>query len=181
LACALTLLGCHFGQALDSDPSAWAPEPQEPGAQALDATAGQPPACNADPPWDATLGRSSAERLSHRIGEACLSGCHEAGGVAKLAFAAAGTLYQLQGVSVPAVAGSTVQSVGGTRLVADACGNFYAIAEELTTSVRMTQPWVQNPTFRRMEKPLVREPRAGDCNQSGCHDFSGRLNLGIYY
>ena len=125
--------------------------------------------------------QSSPERGSHRAGEPCLEGCHEPGGNAALAFAAAGTAYRAQGQQLVAEAGREVRGVGGSVLQLDACGNFYAIKAALKAAPNSTQPWLKAPTFRHMEKPLLRVARAGDCNQSGCHDFSGRLNSGIYF
>jgi hypothetical protein len=124
---------------------------------------------------------SDATSASHRAGEPCLEGCHEPGGSARLAFVAAGTAYEKQGERSPARAGRVVQGIGGTALVVDACGNFYALPGALAAGPGRTQPWLKDPTFRRMEKPLTRESRPGDCNQSGCHDFSSRLSLGIYF
>ncbi len=80
-----------------------------------------------------------------------------------------------------AEAGREVRGVGGSVLQLDACGNFYALKAALKSETKSTQPWLKDPTFRHMEKPLLRVARPGDCNQSGCHDFSGRLNSGIYF
>lgn len=176
--------GCDWSDALDSDPSTWNPPavrltaPVEPGA------AGAPAAfagCDQELPPEVSGSTSQAASISHRAGEPCLQGCHEPGGSARRAFAAAGTAHESEGERRPARAGRVIQGVGGTALTVDACGNFYALAEALVAGPGRTQPWVKDPTFRRMEKPLTREARPGDCNQSGCHDFSGRLNAGIYF
>ena len=182
------LPSCGWSDALDSDPKAWNPErlavaepapssSGEAGAPAVPV----PASCDDEPPLQLVLERSAPGESSHRVGEPCLAGCHEAGGSARLAFAAAGSAYQAQGSRVVASPGSVVQGIGGTALQVDACGNFYAIAESLKTAPQQTQPWVRSPTFRRMEKSLAKDSKAGDCNQSGCHDFSGRLNAGIYF
>jgi len=183
----LFVAGCSWGSALDSDPTAWDPPAglvsAQPSAQP-DAAIDQPPDvpdCSALPELDLALKLSAASVLSHRSSEPCLSGCHEPGGTAKLAFAAAGSAYAAQGQRRPAQAGKIIESIGGTRLTVDACGNFYAIAPALKSAVQNTQPWLKDPTFHRMEKPLARAARAGDCNQAGCHDFSGRLNSGVYF
>jgi hypothetical protein len=184
----ILLAACAWGEALDSNPSAWHPaevkiESPLPQPSADEAGAEPAPAadCTGTPPYQHDLRRSTSEGLSHRASEPCLAGCHEPGGTAQLAFAAAGSAYSAQGVRMAASPGNLVRGVGGTELEVDACGNFYAIADALTTNVRNTQPWVKGASFHRMEKPLAKNARAGDCNQSGCHDFSGRLNSGIYY
>jgi hypothetical protein len=182
----LTALSCAWSDALDSDPKAWNPEKlavAEPApSPSGDAGAPAVPAsCDDEPPLQLALEQSAPGESSHRVGEPCLAGCHEPGGSARLAFAAAGSAYQAQGSRVAASPGSVVQGIGGTALPVDACGNFYAIAESLKTAPQQTQPWVRSPTFHRMEKSLAKNSKAGDCNQSGCHDFSGRLNAGIYF
>lgn len=182
------LLGaCDWSDALRSDPNAWSPaqgprpSTETPPAEGGQTGAEQPSGCDAEPPFDPSLRLSAADTLSHRAGEACLEGCHEAGGSAQLVLAAAGTAYRRQGERALAEAGRVIQGVGGSELSIDACGNFYAVEGALTASVARTQPWVKEPTFRRMEKPLLRVSRPGDCNQSGCHDFSSRLSTGIYF
>jgi hypothetical protein len=179
---------CNWGNALDSDPTAWNPpaglvsatSSAEPDASAIELPP-EPTDCSTLPELDLKLKASTASLRSHRSSEPCLASCHEPGGTAKLAFAAAGSAYTAQGKRSPAQAGKVIESVGGSRLIVDSCGNFYAVESALRSSVKNTQPWLQEPTFHRMEKPLARASRAGDCNQSGCHDFSGRLNSGIYF
>lgn len=186
--------GCSWGDALDSDASAWNPPERraELSATPLPGVGGEasgtagnnsgvPADCATTPELDLALRQSMPSHASHRAGEPCLKGCHEAGGTAKLTLAAAGTAYDVQGERSVAEAGRQVRGIGGSVLEVDACGNFYAIADVLRTAPESTQPWVKEPTFRRMEKPLLRVARPGDCNQSMCHDFSGRLNAGIYF
>lgn len=180
MALAALAVACDYGDALRSDPAAW--DPAHGATKRPDDSNGPPvAACDEVPALDLTLERSTESTRSHAGGQPCLEGCHEAGGQARLAFAAAGTLYRRQGERAAAQAGRSVQGVGGTELSADVCGNVYAVLSVLVSPVQRTQPWVNDPTFRRMEKSLSREARAGDCNRSGCHDFSGRLNSGIYF
>lgn len=181
----IALSGCGFGDALDSNPEAW--DPPASTAQASGGSAGAPPRelppeCD-DPQPSAPPGaeQSGPELLSHLPGSACLEGCHEPGGSARSAFDAAGTVYVSEGSMQVASPGGSVQGVGGSVLSLDRCGNFWARPAVLATEPRFTQPFVANPTLRRMQKPLIRVPSPGDCNQSGCHDFSGRQKLGIYY
>ena len=176
----LALFACAWGNALDSNPSAWDP-PESAVSASSDGEASTPvSACSAEPARDLTVAQSRPAAASHRAGEACLGGCHEAGGSAALAFRAAGTLYRAQGDHTTAGPDHTVQGVGGTSLVTDQCGNFYAVDSALENSPNQTQPWLEDPTFRRMDKPLARVAHAGDCNQAGCHDFSTRTNAGIF-
>jgi hypothetical protein len=140
-----------------------------------------PAECNVEPPYDASLTQSLASAISHRPSEPCLENCHEAGGSARTVFAVAGTVHRAQGQRVPVARGGTIHSVAATTLTLDRCGNFYAVASALTTQPQLTQPFVQNPTLRRMEKPLVREQAAGSCNRATCHDFSSSSKSGIYY
>jgi hypothetical protein len=179
-----SLSGCGWSDALNSDPAAWAPSATSDTAPLEPGTAGAAPVadeCEAESPPSLHGAASTSTTVSHRAGEPWLQGCHEPGGSARSSFAAAGTAHERQGVRSPARGGRVVQGIGGTALVVDACGNFYARAEALAASPARTQPWLKDPTFRRMEKPLTRQPRAGDCNQSGCHDFSSRVSVGIYF
>lgn len=200
--CAICVTACPWSDRLDSEPSAWSPPPQplgqtapasladdagpvaEGGANANDggvrAEAGAVD-CDDDPPFDSALQASMASGQSHRAGQACLTGCHEQGGSAQLVLAAAGTIYRSQGSHDVAGAGGTVQQVGNTTLTLDGCGNFYAVSGALATGPNQTQPVVQNPALHQMLKILYRESQPGNCNQSGCHDFSSSANLGIYY
>lgn len=197
---ALCLSACPWSERLDSDPSAWSPPPQPleqmpPVSSAADAA---PVAdggasdggllaeaaaidCEDDPPFDVALQASMASGQSHRAGQACLTACHEPGGSAQLVLAAAGTIYRSQGSHDVAAAGGTVRQVGGTTLTIDGCGNFYAVSGALATGPNQTQPVVQNPTLHQMLKILYRVSQPGNCNQSGCHDFSSSANPGIYY
>lgn len=184
LSGALLSAGCDLSEALNSDPAAWNPPPGRVSAPVSPGAAGataEVEGCDqqSPPTWSGTA--SAATTVSHRSGEPCLEGCHEPGGSARLAFAVAGTAHEGQGERQPARAGRLVQGVGGTVLTVDICGNFYALEEALAVAPGRTQPWVKDPTFRRMEKPLTREARPGDCNQSGCHDFSSKLSVGIYF
>jgi len=183
---ASALSACSWKQAIESDPSAWnpaaslvAPDAATDGAAGSSAT--EVEGCDATPDEELALTESGPERGSHRAGEPCLTGCHESGGSAKLVFAAAGTAYRAQGQRTVAEPGREVRGVGGSVLQLDACGNFYAIAAVLRAATGSTQPWLKDPIFRHMEKPLQRAAQPGDCNQSSCHDFSGRLNSGIYF
>jgi hypothetical protein len=185
LAVSFVLVGCEWSPALTSDPAFWDPprtgEPLDGSPRPVgDAAAIVDPACRGEPRYDAALLTSSATASSHRPGESCLKGCHETGGSAKAVFAAAGTVYQSQRSREVATSG-VVQSVGGTALAVDRCGNIYAVASALKTGVQLTQPFVQNPTFHRMDKSLYRVTNAGSCNQSDCHDFSGKLRWGVYF
>jgi hypothetical protein len=195
-ACIAALAACSWGRALDSDPSAWspgaAPEPDAASApetspwDASRATDAEPdaefkPNCTDEPPYDPSVTSSTPARGSHRAGEPCLTGCHEQGGTARLTFAAAGTIYRSQTSRDVAPPGGAVHQIGSTTLTLDGCGNFYAIASALATGPNQTQPFVQNPTLRRMDKILFRQSHPGDCNQSGCHDFSRPVNWGIFY
>lgn len=186
---ALVLVGaCGWGMDLDSDPASWSPLATDAGSNApiVDGSAegtgaAVPPECDQEPAFEPGLTQSSATVFSHLAGQPCLEKCHEAGGTARLAFAVGGTIHQRQGQRAVVTAGGTVQSVAGTTLVLDRCGNFYAVQAVLATSPQLTQPFVQNPTLRRMEKPLFRESHAGSCNRVGCHDFSSSSRSGIYY
>jgi hypothetical protein len=124
---------------------------------------------------------SSRATFSHRPGQPCLEGCHEEGGSAELAFAAAGTLYASEDSRTLAKPGKRVFGVAGTTLAVDRCGNFYATREKLPASVRTTQPYVLETTLRKMEKSMNLIAGAGDCNKSGCHDFSKSGTSGIFY
>jgi hypothetical protein len=173
--------GCDWSQELSSDPSFWSPpaiEVTTDGSSDPDPT---DPLCNDEPPFDPNLRQSIATGLSHRAGEPCLEGCHDANGNARAKLAVGGTIYQSQTSHSVAKAGGTVHGVGSTTLTLDRCGNFYAIAGALNAAVNLTQPLVQNPTLRKMEKLLLREKNPGSCNRTSCHDFSGKLNWGIYY
>ncbi len=187
LQVSLLVAACDWSDELRSDPSSWSPtrgqppEPVNPPSEGGQAGAETPSACSEEPPFDLGLLSSAANGVSHRAGEPCLEGCHEPGGAARLVLAAGGTAYRTQADRVVSEGGRKIQGIGGTALTIDACGNFYAVEAALTASVARTQPWVKEPTFRRMEKPLLRVTRPGDCNQSGCHDFSSRLNTGIYF
>jgi hypothetical protein len=178
---------CSYDNALRSDPKAWAPAKIESPANAgPDAAPTVTPDaalvdCSQEPLFDPDLRQSSESTLSHRAGESCLGGCHEAGGAAQLAFAAAGTIYRALGSPLVALAGDTIDGVGGTRLTIDLCGNFYAVEEALAFPVRRTQPWVENPTFRRMDQLMSRVSNPGDCAQSKCHDLGEGKNSAIYY
>jgi hypothetical protein len=181
------LAACANSSAFDSDPEAFSPPslPRTPADSAVpvDVPDGAAePDCSADPAWSATTKQSASDGVSHRKGEACLEGCHQPSGKARTVFAAGGTTYRAETSREVAGAGNVVYNVGGTALTVDRCGNFYAIPEALRTKVRATQPYVQGPTFRKMEKPInLRDTDVGDCNQSGCHDFSTRTNWGIYF
>jgi hypothetical protein len=176
---------CDGSPALDSDPAYWDPpvsqvsSPGEDG-DAADAGIAVDPACAGTPGYDAALVTSIAGAFSHRAGQPCLESCHEAGGEARLTFAAAGTVFRAQ-LSRETATGGEVKGVGNTSLVVDACGNFYATPSALAVAPGASQPYVQNPTFRRMDRKVTERERPGDCNQGGCHDFSGRLRWGIYY
>ena len=176
-----TALGCDWSQDLSSDPSYWSPpaiEARGDGSSDPDPT---DPLCNGEPPVDPNLRQSMATGFSHRAGEPCLEGCHDANGNARAKLAVGGTIYQSQTSRSVGKAGGTVHGVGSTTLTLDRCGNFYAVVDALNAAVNLTQPLVQNPTLRKMEKNLVRERNPGSCNRAGCHDFSGKLNCGIYY
>jgi hypothetical protein len=185
----LAVAACDWSHALDSDPQAWSPaatpqgDPRAPTPVDRDAEADVvvPGACNGEPPFDPELKQSSAGAISHRAGQPCLEGCHEAGGSARSVLAVGGTIHRAEGERVPVAGGGTVNSVGGTTLNVDQCGNFYAVASALRSPPQLTQPFVQNPILRRMEKPLFREAYAGSCNRAGCHDFSSSSKSGIYY
>jgi hypothetical protein len=182
-------IACDWGRALDSDPEAWSPAvtvgesaPSGPDANGdAGAEVAIPEECNAEPPFDAALTQSVASAISHRPSEPCLEKCHEAGGTARSVFAVAGTVHRAQGQRAPVATGGTIHSVAGTTLTLDRCGNFYAVRSVLAVEPQLTQPFVQNPTLRRMEKPLVREQAAGSCNRATCHDFSSSSKSGIYY
>jgi hypothetical protein len=176
---ALASVGCS--DALTSDPEAWAPLRLDAGSLvASDAATVLDPACLDEPPYDPELRTSSATSVSHLSGQPCLAGCHEAGGSAKTIFAAAGTVYESQTSRAVATHG-TVQGIGGSTVPVDRCGNVYAIASALKTQVAFSQPFVQNPTFRRMDKALLRQKDPGSCNQASCHDFGGKLRWGVYF
>jgi len=184
-ALAVGATSCDWGASLPSDPAAWSPGPgpgenADAGEDTMDGSTADI-ACNGEPAFDPALQTSAQSGLSHRPGAPCLMGCHQPGGSAQTAFAAAGTLYRSQTSRAVAAAGGTVQSVGGTTLTLDRCGNFYAATSALRVAANQTQPVVQNPTLHQMDKPLAREKAPGDCNQGGCHDFSGKLKWGIYY
>lgn len=175
---ALFLAGCAADASLTSDPGAWSPRR---GALAIqDGAAPLPPGCDEPPAVDPSRERSRAGGPSHLPGQPCLEGCHEPGGTATRAFAAAGTVYREQGRRELASSGS-VGGVGGTTLAVDACGNFWAVAGALEASANTTQPFVREPTFRKMERAMNRTADAGDCNRSGCHDFGSTLRSGIYF
>jgi hypothetical protein len=192
---------CDWSPALGSDPAAWSPpataalsgvdaavafdasghvEGDAGGHAGGDASSQPEPTCAEAPPYDATLTTSKAGAASHAAGQPCLESCHESGGSARLSFAAAGTVHQSQ-TSREVVSAGLVHNVGGTTLAVDGCGNFYATADALKMDPKSSQPYVRNPAFRPMEKPLARQRRPGDCNQSGCHDFGSRLRWGIYF
>lgn len=188
------LAACDWSRSLSSDPSAWSPAAtvEEQGTSsgatlAPDASSREliiPEECTTagkDPPFDPGIRQSLSAAISHRPSEPCLEKCHEAGGSAKLTLAVAGTVHRAQGERVPVATGGTIHGVAGTTLTLDRCGNFYAIATALATQPQLTQPFVQNPTLRRMEKPLVREQAAGSCNRTTCHDFSASSKSGVYY
>lgn len=184
----LASAACDWSRALDSDPQAWSPAatragPVEAPDEERDAEAATsiPAECDTEPLFDPSLIQSHPGAISHRPSEPCLEKCHEAGGAARSVFAVAGTVHRAQGERVPVATGGTIHSVGGTTLTLDRCGNFYAVASVLVTQPQLTQPFVQNPTLRRMEKPLVREREAGSCNRASCHDFSSSSKSGIYY
>jgi hypothetical protein len=182
-------LGCQWGSSLGSDPAAWSPPPAPVADADSDALAsvadgaggGDDADCTDEPPFDSTLQKSSAALRSHLPGHACLTACHARGGSARTVFAAAGTVYRSQTSRNVAAAGGQVQQVGGSTLTLDRCGNFYAIAAALNADPGQTQPVVQNPALHQMQKILYRQADPGNCNQAGCHDFSGPLNWGIYY
>jgi hypothetical protein len=174
---------CNGSPAFESDPSYWNPlstdpdgafDPQGDGGVVVD------PACLTDPAFDASIVVSSPGAISHRSGQPCLEGCHEAGGEARSAFAVGGTVFRSQTSRVVAE-GGFVANVGGTRLEVDACGNVYAKESELLTKLSSTNPNVSTPTYRRMDRTLSRVERPGSCNQSGCHDFSSKRRWGIYF
>lgn len=172
---------CGSGPASESDPSYWHPLSRGDGGGGAPGDGGVvvDPACLAEPPYDPAVVASANGALSHASGQPCLEGCHEPGGTAKSAFAVGGTVFRSQTSRTVAESGF-VENVGGTRLEVDACGNIYARASELRTKPT-TSPFVTVPSYRRMDKPLLREENPGSCNQGGCHDFSGRLRWGIYF
>lgn len=180
------IVACDWSRPLPSDPAAWSPasspiDDASTGSNDDDAGPSLPEECNTDPPFDPHLTQSVASGISHRSSEPCLEACHEAGGSARSVFAVAGTVHRAQGERTPVATGGTIHSVAGTTLTLDRCGNFYAVASVLVSAPQSTQPFVQNPTLRRMEKPLVREPSAGSCNRATCHDFSSSSKSGIYF
>ena len=185
----LACIACDWSRELDSDPQAWSPatmasEHSKSGPSEdrdAESEGGIPEACNGEPPFDPSLTQSVSGAISHRPSQPCLEKCHEAGGTARSVFAVAGTVHRAQGEPVPVATGGTIHSVAGTTLTLDRCGNFYAVASTLATQPQLTQPFVQNPTLRRMEKPLVREQSAGSCNRASCHDFSSSSKSGIYF
>ncbi|HEX4339716.1 MAG TPA: hypothetical protein VH062_27600 [Polyangiaceae bacterium] len=183
---AFTLAGCGLGAELPSDPAAYDPPlaVASVGASEADAAVavldGGGAGCDEEPPFDAELTVSSAHARSHLAGQPCLEGCHAAGGTAMKVFAAAGTVHGSSTSRAVARSGS-VQNVGGTSLAVDGCGNVYATLDALATDPRLTQPFVQSPSLHRMDKPLSRQPFAGSCNQSGCHDFGSALRWGVYF
>jgi hypothetical protein len=181
---ALGISGCDWSPAFSSDPAFWEPpastEPSIDAAAAVDGGAQEALSCDEVPPYDASLVTSKAGGSSHGAGQPCLEGCHESGGSARLTFAAGGTAYRSQ-TSREVARGGEVHGIGGTTLAVDGCGNFYATPGALKAGPQATQPFVQNPTFRRMDKPLFRQAGAGSCNQSGCHDFGGKLRWGVYF
>jgi hypothetical protein len=180
---------CDWATKLESDPAAWSPpratraEVPEDGPSVDAASPADAPhvECQAEPAFDPSLRTSRGGAGSHRAGEPCLEACHVSGGSARLVFAAAGTVYRSQTSRAVASGGGAVHGIGGSRIDLDACGNFYAVAEALAAGPNATQPFVQNPTFHRMDKALFREPSPGDCNQADCHDFSSRTRWGIYF
>lgn len=179
-ALAAAATGCDLAPVADADPAAWDPaaiDSGEPGDAGKEAPG---PGCDVEPDFDDALTASTATTPSHLAGQPCLEGCHEAGGAARKIFAAAGTVYRSQRSRSVAHAGE-VHGVGGTTLIVDRCGNFYAVDGALTLDPTRTQPFVQNPTLHRMDKSLYRVPRAGSCNQASCHDFSSRLRWGVYF
>ena len=192
LALSGAVVACDWTRALESDPEAWAPATTVAGSSEMTSPddagpGGSPgpgdadtttPGCAEEPPYEPSLRQSSPTAISHRASERCLEGCHEAGGNARLIFAVAGTVHRADGDRTPVTTGGTIHAVAGTTLTLDRCGNFYAVASVLATQPQLTQPFVQNPTLHRMEKPLVREKSAGSCNQTSCHDFSSSSKSG---
>lgn len=171
--------GCAWDEPLRSDPGAWSPEV---GDETEEASSPSLPGCAEEPPESSTAPTLSHRSLtSHAPGLPCLAGCHEEGGSSSLVFAAAGTAYLGEESRSIAPAGREIHGIGGTILELDRCGNFYASADELSASAASTQPFVLDPTFRKMEKSMVLVKGPGDCNQSGCHDFSEKGTSGIFF
>jgi hypothetical protein len=164
----------------DGAPAAMDSGDTEEGQGAMEASSR--PSCDGDPPYDPALMASGSTSPSHRAGEACLTSCHATGGTARLTFVAAGTVYQSWTSRTVVAAGNTIDNIGSTTVTIDPCGNFYAIAAALTTGIALSQPYVQSPTLRKMDRPMTEpDKNMGDCNQSGCHDLSSRSNWGIFY
>ncbi len=177
------LCSCSFTPGLDSDPAAWNPERLASSAVdsgSDDQAPAAPAACDMDPRYSPELETSSTKTLSHRSDQPCLEGCHEPGGSAQKTLAVGGTVHRSQTSREVATSG-TVHGVGGTTLTVDRCGNVYAVAEALVGDPQLTEPFVQNPTLRRMDKSLYRVKNPGSCNQSSCHDFGSKLRWGIYF
>jgi hypothetical protein len=172
---------CGYDAALESDPNAWRPAAHGPLLGLGGAAGHVDERCAGDPEHDPGLVVSSASALSHRPGEACLGACHGADGEAQTTFEAAGTAYATEGSRVLAGVGRAIHAVGGTRLVVDRCGNFYAVRSRMQARPTSTQPFVNDPTLRKMERAMNRTKDAGNCNQSGCHDFSEKGTSGIFF
>jgi hypothetical protein len=115
----------------------------------------------------------------HRPGEPCLV-CHGGQGPASARFTVAGTVYAIQGQTVPAVGAQVViEDIRGSSYPAttNAAGNFYVTPGEWAPTYPTQMSVTQGKTTEQM---LTHVGREGSC--AGCHtDPPGLRSPGPVY